>query len=414
MATLEEWAATDEARASTWTLPVPGGSRRWMTRGALSRDAGVGRAATAISVDGTHGVTVAWAEAGATVRLDGRAAVPLAGGRGFDAVIPPAMEFATGVSVAGAAVVVQAVHIEGKPGLVLNRWAVKPKGAAGTAVARLAPLSVGRDVYPVAGSLCVADVSHYMTTQGLPATVPHQRPHWCVTWAAWNEAAVHVSRVGGKRLSSRITSATVQATYLHTDGVTLASPSTPFAVSAPVTSMVSDWHASVQILPPHNVPVTTVWCADVVLTAWPSPTFPGFKDTTRVAAAPWCRDVKDRVAVDTPVACLCVPAATARDSSWYAFVASDDGDADSLRLLMFSGGWPAGGTAAVVHKPLTTADDQTAVATAARRAGLPSVAVLAATPDNIHVAVMRARGDDRRLAWAVVTTPRAVADDDAE
>lgn len=418
---IREWAATAPGKTGTWTLPIRGdgnsATQAWMIDRKLNvptapTTAGdTARTVTAVSPSGDHTTAVAFMETTAVVVVDDRDPFAITGSRGFGAAIPVTTEGAVAINDDGDTLVVQVVHIDGRPGAQLNRWFIR---AGTTEAPRLAPMSMGRDVHVIPGSLAAVPIDAYMAVD---AAAEHSRPKWCVTWAAWSETVTNVGGSRANRICSRITSASVCGTYLHADGVTLASMDDPFVSSAPISSSVSDWNASVRFIAskPHTgpqtlLPVTTLWCPDVILTAWPSKTFPGFKDSTRIAAAPWSPDAKAKINVETPVAGMCTPFLEQRpgETDTYVFICRASTRPATLVAVLFESDWPCSSGAAGVLKPIATIEDHKDIQAAAGRLGLPWVAVLGLRPGeraiDVDVAVMRSRpsGD---LRWEVVSKP---------
>lgn len=422
-----KWARTPTGRAFTWTLPavvsagdfaVP--TQAWMVNGSLERpwlstatekDARKWpHVATSVWSDGPrstpHTATVAWNASGAKVSVDRRRPVALEGG--FDAAIPATTEFAVGVDGTGRALVVQAVSVAGRAGLTLNRWAVHVDGSS-LVTMRQKPLSVGRDVVPIEGSLAVAAIGPYM--EWAPETADTQKPHWCVTWAAWMETVVQLpaASVRNDRLPVRVTAATVGGLYLHVDGVTLASPHDPFAHSLPVSSQVSDWRASVHPISVGGVviPVTCVWCGDVILTAWPSRKYAGFKDSTRIAAAPWST-VSRTPAMETPLTGFALPVMdNPRGDVVFAFLTTPADDTAALRLVTFNSKWPLDRKTVTTQPVGAPVGNRREVEAATRRLGLPWARILGVQDDAFHVALLTepTKAGGSTLGWRVVSVP---------
>lgn len=434
---LSKWAETPAGKASTWTLTTTAAagvaagegvvlksvpSQAQMLNGELSRPfldtkdplesrkwPHVATGAWGRGAD-RHVAVVAWNASSARASVDGGPPVALEGGRAFSSVLPTAMEFAVGVDSEGRALVVQAVFLAGRGGLTVNRWTVAPRTLE---VVRQKPLSAGREGFPIKGGLAVAAVDAYMEWD--PETADTQKPHWYVTWASWTETVAPPAPARNARLPVRATAACISALYLHADGVTVPSPDSPFAHTLPVSSQASDWRVSVTPTAARAqgggsaaIPTTCVWCGDVALTAWPSRTFAGFRDTTRVVAAPWSTTGRcPGPALDTPLTGVLWPRA---DGDLYVFVAAAAGDPRALHVVAFRTDWPLapGGVRVCPAAAMPRRDEVEAVTS---RLGLPLVRVLGTGDQDdgmaAYVAVMTPPASDSKtqMRWSVVTVP---------
>lgn len=441
------WIRTDEAKGFSWTLPVairvPVPSRSalrkscgvsgcvWMKNGHHHRlwlntpepkESGKWpRLAADVCGDARpSAAVVGWSSKSAVVSVDGAPPVALAPGKAFQGVAAASTEMAVGVDTQGRVLVAQAAWVPGRPGITLDRWTVAASREGDSPPVRHKTISPGGDHNMVPGSLAVSLVGPYMKWSTV--TEAAEKPHWCVTWAAWSDIDTDTDTDGGVDGGSepRTSTASVFAMFVQENGATTASSAWPLAQSTSIpATTASGWSAAVW---PMSVPesdthvaVTCLWCEDVVVAAWPSRRSAGFLDTTRITAAPWSRipgalvpitgiampqeTVDEETRTFSP-ASLSTPSSTAADMR-FAFLVAPREDPGALSLLLFRGGWVSPEDRVSVAR-VGRVENPAQLEEHTRRLGLPWARVLGGR-GRVNVALMSPfEKEDRTIfAWKV-------------